>query len=143
MQPDPSFGSGGTAVADTAPTYYAVTPRLVELADRRLLVGSLLDTPVPTLVVARRLGHHHAAGEAFEYVLPVMDLVGTNAPRQPHRLHAVWAKGGCHLHSQGVTLPIPAAQDRILSNLKAGTSGCGRALKSAPKHQAKNRARTP
>ncbi|MCQ4164545.1 hypothetical protein [Tahibacter harae] len=64
MRPDPSFGSGGTAVADTAPTYYAVTPRLVELADRRLLVGSLLDTPVPTLVVARRLADG-AADPAF------------------------------------------------------------------------------
>lgn len=64
MQPDPGFGSGGTVLVETAPTHYDITPRLVELGDRRLLAASLLDAPGPTLVVTRRLADG-AADPAF------------------------------------------------------------------------------
>lgn len=64
MQPDPGFGSGGTVLVETAPTHYDITPRLVELGDRRLLAASLLDAPAPTLVVTRRLADG-AADPAF------------------------------------------------------------------------------
>lgn len=61
MQPDRSFGSGGEAVVETAPTRHDSIQRL---ADRRLLVASLLGAPAPALVVARRLADG-AADQAF------------------------------------------------------------------------------
>src|SRR3569832_2023845 len=95
------------------------------LASRRRQVGGFAP------------GHGDAARGALEHVLAAMRLIRRDPARQPHRVHAVWAKRRRLVHVEAVTPPGEAAQVPIWPALKSGTGAAREALKSAPSQGAR------